>query len=226
MVSTQAVQKKYDLAAQFDPVVEMGESPTMLVVGPNSKFSTVKELIYFGRANPDKLTCSNVGPGSLEHLKTFELTKAAGFTAVHVPYKGGPDAVKAVIGGEVDFIITPAFFAAQFAPKGQMKILAAMNTTRWAGLPDVPTIREAGVNVSSFNFWSAMLVKAGTPAAITQRLHTDISAALQTASVKATLAASGSALGPIRDVEELRKRIVAEAASMGELAKQLNLQVN
>jgi tripartite-type tricarboxylate transporter receptor subunit TctC len=226
MVSTQAIQKSFDLARQFDPVTELGESPTMLVVGPNSRLSTLKDLVEFGRANPDKLTCSNVGPGSLEHLKTFELTKAAGFTAVHVPYKGGPDAVKAVIGGEVDFIITPAFFAAQFAPKGQMKVLAAMNTTRWAGLPDVPTIREAGVNVPPFNFWTGLLVKAGTPAAITQRLHREIAAASLTPSVKAVLASAGSIAAPSRDPEDLRKRIVAEAASMGELAKLLNLQAN
>ena len=226
MVSTQAIHKKFDLANQFEPVSAMGESPTMLVVGPNSKFSTVKELVDFGRANPDKLNCSNVGAGSLEHLKTFELTKAAGFSAVMVPYKGGPDAVKAVIGGEVDFIITPAFFAAQFAPSGQIKVLAAMNDRRWAAMPNVPTIVEAGVNVPPFNFWTGLLAKSGTPAPIIQRLYKEIAAAYETASVKAVLAASGSVWVPTKSSEELRKRIVSETASMGELAKQLNLQVN
>lgn len=226
MVSTQAIHKKFDLANQFDPVSSMGESPTMLVVGPNSKFSSIKELVDFGRANPDKLTCSNVGAGSLEHLKTFEFTKAAGFSAVMVPYKGGPDAVKAVIGGEVDFIITPAFFAAQFAPKGQLKVLAAMNSSRWAGMPNVPTINEAGVNVPPFNFWTGLLAKAGTPAAITKRLHTEIASAYNTASVKAVLAASGSVWVPSSQPEDLRKRILSESESMGALAKQLNLQAS
>jgi len=226
MVSTQAIHKKFDLARQFDPVTALGESPTMLVVGPKSKFSTVKELVDFGRANPDKLTCSNIGPGSLEHLKTFELIKAAGISAVFVPYKGGPDAVKAVIGGEVDFIITPAFFAAQFAPKGQLKVLAAMNSTRWSAMPEVPTIAEGGVSVPPFNFWTGLLVKAGTPAAITQRLHREIAAASRTPSVTSILTSAGSVAAPSRDPEELRQRIVAEAASMGDLAKQLNLQAD
>jgi tripartite-type tricarboxylate transporter receptor subunit TctC len=224
MVSTQAIHKKFDLAAQFDPVTALGESPTMLVVGPNSKFTTVKDLVDYGRANPGKLTCSNVGQGSLEHLKTFELTKAAGITAVHVPYKGGPDAVRAVMSGEVDFIITPAFFAAQFAPKGQIRVLAAMNSARWSGMPEVPTIVEAGVNVPPFNFWTGLLVKSGTPSSITQRLSKEISAASLAPSVKAILTSAGSVPASSNDPEELRKRIVAEAASMAELARQLNLK--
>jgi tripartite-type tricarboxylate transporter receptor subunit TctC len=224
MVSTQAIHKKFDLAAQFDPVTALGESPTMLAVGPNSKFTTVKELVDYGRANPSKLTCSNVGQGSLEHLKTFELTQAAGITAVQVPYKGGPDAVKAVMSGEVDFIITPAFFAAQFAPTRQIRILAAMNSARWSGMPDVPTIIEAGVNVPPFNFWTGLLVKSGTPPSITQRLSKEISVASLAPSVKAIMAAAGSVPASSNNPEVLRKRIVAEAASMGELAKQLNLK--
>lgn len=225
MVSTQAIHKKFDLGAQFDPVIPLGDSPTVLAVGPNSKFSTVKDLVDFGRANPDKLTTSNLGMGSLEHLKTFELTKTAGFKAVQVPYKGGPDAVKALISGEVDFIITPAFFASQFAPKGQIKVLATMNTSRWSGMPELPTIGEAGVNVPPFSFWSGLLVKSGTPAAITARLNKEFSAALQTPSVKALLAATGSIAPANYNPEELRKRINTEAVSMGELAKQLNLKV-
>lgn len=126
--------------------------------------------------------------------------------------------------GEVDVIITPAFLAAQFAPKGQIKVLAAMNTARWVGMAMVPTIIEAGVNVPPFNFWTGLLVKSGTPSNITQRLNKEISAASMAPSVKAILAAAGSVLASSSDPEELRKRIVAEAASMGELAKQLNLK--
>lgn len=226
MVSTQAIQKKFDLGAQFDPVTPLGDSPTVLAVGPNSKFSTVKDLVDFGRANPDKLTTSNLGVGSLEHLKTFELTKTAGFKAVHVPYKGGPDAVKALIAGEVDFIITPAFFAAQFAPKGQIKVLATMDSSRWVGMPEVPTIGEAGVKVPPFTFWSGLLVKSGTPPAIVARLNKEFSAALQAPSVKALIAATGGVSPTNFNPEELRKRINTESVSMGELAKQLNLKLD
>jgi tripartite-type tricarboxylate transporter receptor subunit TctC len=92
-------------------------------------------------------------------------------------------------------------------------------------MPELPTIGEAGVNVPPFSFWSGLLVKSGTPAAITARLNKEFSAALQTPSVKALLAATGSIAPANYNPEELRKRINTEAASMGELAKQLNLKL-
>jgi tripartite-type tricarboxylate transporter receptor subunit TctC len=91
-------------------------------------------------------------------------------------------------------------------------------------MPDVPTIIEAGVNVPPFNFWTGLLVKSGTPSSITQRLSKEVAAASLAPSVQAILTAAGSVPALSNDREELRKRISAEAASMGELAKQLNLK--
>jgi len=224
MVSVQAIQKQFDLVNKFNPITASGESPTALVVGPDSKFKTIKELIEFGRANPGKLTYSTLGPGSIEHLKSFQLTKTAGFEALAVPYKGGPDAVKALIGGEVDFIITPAFFAQQFAPQGKMKVLAAMDTTRLKSFPDAPTIVEAGVNVPPFRFWSGLLVHADTPPAIAQRLHKELLIALYAPSVLEKIAATGAVMATNKNPEDFRKFIASEAAWMEDLAKQLKLE--
>lgn len=226
MVSTQVIQRQFDLARQFDPVIALPESPTVLAVSGNSRFKSVKELVDFGRANPDKLTYSNLGAGSLEHLKSFELITAAGFSAVPVPYKGGPDAVKGLIGGEVDFIITPAFFAQQFMPSGRMRVLAAMDDRRLAALPDIPTIVEAGIKVPPFRFWTGLLAKAGTPAHILQRLHKEIQAVMTLPSVSKVYTASGGVFNPSNNREELRERIRTEGQSMAGLAQQLKLQVN
>ncbi len=226
MLSVQTIHKQFDLTRQFDPITAFGESPTVLAVGPNSKFKTVKDLVDFGRANPGKLNYSNIGPGSVEHLKTYQLTKAAGFDAVAVPYKGGPDAVKALIGGEVDFIITPAFFAGMFVPKGQMNLLAVMDTERLKDFPNVPTIGQAGVDVPPFRFWSGVLVKAGTPAPIVQRLHKEFVASLATPGVIKTQEATGNKPAPSKDPEDLRKLMISEGVWMGDLARQLKLVAN
>ena len=89
MVSTQAIQKRFDLARDFDPVTSVAESPMVLAVTGNSKFKTVGELLDFGRSHPGALTYSTLGAGSQEHLKTHEFVRAAGITATAVPYKGG-----------------------------------------------------------------------------------------------------------------------------------------
>jgi tripartite-type tricarboxylate transporter receptor subunit TctC len=226
MVSTQAIQKQFDLARQFDPVIALSESPTVLAVSGTSRFKSVRELVDFGRANPDKLTYSTLGAGSLEHLKSYELISTAGFSAVPVPYKGGPDAVKALIGGEVDFIITPVFFAQQFMPSGRMRVLAAMDDRRLAALPAIPTIIEAGVKVPPFRFWTGLLARAGTPAPIVQRLHKEIHAVMTMPSVTEVYTASGGVYYQSNNPEELRERIRSEAQSMGELARSLKLQIN
>ena len=134
--------------------------------------------------------------------------------------------MKALIGNEVDFIITPAFFAFQFAPKGQMKVLAAMDTVRLKELPDVPTVVEAGFNVPPFRFWSGFLLPAQTATPIVQRLHKEFLTALTSASVAEKMKASGGLIDYSKEPEELRKFIVAEAAWMGDLAKQLKLEAN
>lgn len=226
MVSTQAIQKQYDLSRQFDPVIALTESPTVLAVSGNSRFKSVKELVDFGQANPDKLNYSTLGPGSIEHLKSFEFISAAGFSAVAVPYKGGPDAVNALIGGQVDFIITPVALAQRFAPDGRMRVLAAMNDRRLATLPDIPTIVEAGVKVPPFQFWIGLLAKAGTPAPIMQRLHKEIHAAMLSPAVEKVHSASGGIYYPSNNPEALRERIRNEAQSMAALARQLKLEIN
>lgn len=224
MVSTQAIQKRFDLARDFDPVAPISESPTVLAVAGTSRFKTARELIDFGRANPGKLTYSTLGSGSLEDLKSYEFIKAAGMTAMAVPYKGGPDAVKALIGNEVDFIITPAIFGVQFAPKGQMKVLAAMDSARLSMLPDVPTLKEAGLDVPPFRFWTGILAKAGTPPAVVQRLSKAFAEALTKPPVLAHMTNVGGRPHANSQPEALRQRILSDVASFGELARHLNLR--
>ena len=108
--------------------------------------------------------------------------------------------VKAVIGGEVDFTVAPAIFAMQFAPKGQVKVLAAMDQSRLKEFPDVPTIVEAGVNVSPLRIWSGFAVHPDTPPAIVQRLQRELAKAAVSAPVVEKLTPFGMTLKSSKSV--------------------------
>jgi tripartite-type tricarboxylate transporter receptor subunit TctC len=226
MVGVQVVQKKFDLNKQLIPLTVAGDTPMVLMVGANSPHKSMKDLMAYGRANPGKLNYATPGPGSIEHLKIAQMEKVAGFTGINVAYKGGPDMVKAVIGGEVDFTIAPAIFAMQFAPKGLVKVLAAMDQSRLKEFADVPTIVEAGVNVSPLRIWSGFAVHPDTPPAIVQRLQRELAAAVMSAPVYEKLTPFGMTLQSSKTSDDFRKQITAEIAWMTEAAKDLKLDAN
>ena len=226
MVAVQVVQKRYDLNRQLIPLTMSGDTPMVLMVGPASAHKTLKDLIAFGRANPGKLSYATPGPGSIEHLKCAQVERAAGFTGLNVAYKGGPDMVKAVIGGEVDFTIAPAIFAAQFAPKGQVRVLAAMDDARLKGFPDVPAITEAGVAVSPLRLWGGFAVHADTAPAIAQRLFKDLAAAATASSVVEKLTPFGMHIMASKSPDDFRKLITADVSWMTEAARGLKLETS
>ena len=226
MVGVQVVQKKFDLNKQLIPLTVAGDTPMVLMVGPNSPHKTMKDLVAFGRANPGKLNYASPGLGTVEHLKIAQIEKAGGFSALNVAYKGGPDMVKALIGGEVDFTVAPAIFAMQFAPKGQVKVLAAVDQARLKEFPDVPTIVEAGVNVSPLRMWGGYAVHADTPPAIVQRLQRELAAAAVSAPVAEKLTPFGMVLQSSKSSDDFRKQIAAEVVWMSEVVKDLKLEAN
>lgn len=226
MVGVQVVQKKFDLNKQLIPLTISGDTPMVLMVGPNSPHKSMKELIAFGRANPGKLNYATPGTGTVEHLKVAQIEKSGGFKGTNVAYKGGPDMVKAVIGGEVDFTVAPAIFAMQFAPKGQVKVLAAIDQIRLKEFPDVPTIVEAGVNVSPLRIWGGFAVHPDTPPAIVQRLHRELAAAATSAAVVEKLTPFGMVIQASKTPDDFRKQIAAEVGWMTEIAQDLKLEAN
>ncbi len=226
MVGVQVVQKKFDLNKQLLPLTIAGDTPMVLLVGPQSPYKTMKDLVAYGRANPGKLNYATPGQGAIEHLKIAQMEKVAGFTGVNVPYKGGPDMVKAVMGGEVDFTVAPAIFGMQYAPKGQVKVLAVIDQARLKEFPDVPTIVEAGVNVSPLRIWSGYAVHPDTPPAIVQRLQRELAAASVSAPVAEKLTPFGMTLKSSKTTEEFRQQIASDVVWMTEVAKDLKLEPN
>jgi tripartite-type tricarboxylate transporter receptor subunit TctC len=224
MVAVQAVHGTYDLLADLRPITAVGDSSMVLMVGPRSPHKTLADLVAFGRAHPGRLTYATSGQGSLEHLKIAQIEKVAGFRGLDVPFRGGPDMVKALIGGEVDFTIVATAFAAQFAPRGLVRVLAAMDERRLPEMPDVATVTEAGVNVPPLRIWGGYAVRAGTPEAMVQRLHGALVAAARDLEVAARVAPLGMTVFTSPAPADFSALIASDLAWMKSMAGGLSLK--
>ncbi len=222
-VTVQAVQKKFDLTRQFQPLTLTGETPSVLVVNANSRFKTMKDLVDFGRSRPNELSYGTLGVGTIEHLKSVQLTEAAGFEAKAIPYKGGPDMLNAAIAGDIHFTGVNVFSALPFIRSGKLRALAALDSTRIKALPDTPTIVEAGVNTSTTRIWSGFAVHPATPAPVVQRLFTELVAAMNSPEIVKKYSPLGILTTTSKSPEEFRNLITAEAAWMGAASKKIDL---
>jgi tripartite-type tricarboxylate transporter receptor subunit TctC len=181
----------YDPQKDLVPVVITSSQPNVLAVTATLPVTSVKELVAHARANPGKLNFASVGNGSSSHL-TMELLKStAGLEIVHVPFNGSPPAVTATVQGETQMIFAVMQPLQAQIQAGRLRALAVTTATRFPLLPDLPTIAEAGFPGFEALAWNGVLVAAGTPKSIVQRLNTEINAILKDATVKSALNAQG-----------------------------------
>jgi len=222
MCSVQVVHKKYDMR-QLTPVGLMGATDMVIMAGGKAPFKTLPEMIQWARANPGKLNYGSIGQGSLEHLTMVALSQRAGFTASNVPFKGGPDGALALAQDEIHVmpLATPLYL--QF--KGRMVPLAVNRETRSSFVPEVPTIKELGIDVPPVNYWGALVAPAGTPPAAAAAIADAMNAALATPELKKRFAPLGLE-AQFRSGEDLKRLIVSELAWMGEAAQAAQVTVN
>jgi len=181
----------YDPRKDLAPVVITSSQPNVLAVNAGLPVKSVKELIAYAKANPGKLNYASVGNGSSSHL-TMELLKTtAGIDIVHVPFNGSPPAVMATVQGETQMMFAVMQPLQAQIEAGKLRALAVTTAKRFALLPDLPTIAEAGFPDFEALAWNGVLVAAGTPKPIVSRLNAEINAILKEASVKAKLSAQG-----------------------------------
>jgi tripartite-type tricarboxylate transporter receptor subunit TctC len=143
----------------------------VLVRNPSVKAATVQELIALAKARPGKLTMASAGSGTINHLAAEMLKLQTGVDFLHVPYKGGAPALTDVVGGQVDVMFSSVPLAMAHITGGKLAALATTGAKRAEALPEVPTIAEAGVPGFEAVVWFGLLVPAGTPREIVQRLN-------------------------------------------------------
>ncbi len=222
-VSVNATLKLFDLERQTMPLAQVASTPILLMVRGDSPHKTAKDLWAYARANPGRMTYATLGAGGVEHLKWTQIEKALGIKGTPVPYKGGPDSIQALLGGEIDCALAAGLFGKLYAPKGQARVLAVFEPSRWQDFPDVPTMAETGVNVAPLSYWGGYVVKAGTPPEIVQRLFREVTAAAVSPPMLERLAATGALPLVSKSPEEFRKVISSDIAWMTEAARGLNL---
>lgn len=219
--AVQATEKLFDVDSEAVPVTQIMTTPIVLMVRADSPHKTMRDLLEHARTHPGKLNYGTLGPAGLEHLKMVQIEKAAGIQATAVPYRGGPDMLKALLGGEIDFAPLAGIFAKTYAGSGKLRALAVLDATRWREFPDLPTLAEAGVRVSPLSYWGGFFVKAGTAPDIVQKLFREITAATMAPEVVEQFRSTAHYAALSASPDELRRLFRSDVAWMGETAKQL-----
>jgi tripartite-type tricarboxylate transporter receptor subunit TctC len=171
--------------------VALGVSAQVLVVSPAKAFKTVGDLVSAAKARPAALNFSSVGIGTATHLAAERFRHSAGIDAVHVPLKGGAEAMSEVIAGRVEFFFGPVALVLPHVKSGRLAALVVNTPKRALALPEVPTTQEAGLTNAEYPFWFGVFAPAKTPADVLGKLNKEIVAALQTQKVRERLATVG-----------------------------------
>ena len=205
----------YDPVRDFATVTPLGISPSVLVVAPSKGWRTVADLVITAKAKPGGLNFSSVGIGSATHLSAERFRLSAGIDAVHVPFKGGAEAMTEAIAGRVDFFFGPVALVLPQIREGKLVALAVNGSKRAAVLPDVPTLHEGGIPNAEYPIWFGLFVPTRTPPAILETLHQETLQALQSPTVRDRLLSLGvepMVMTPIEFDAHVRKEMVVNEA--------------
>jgi tripartite-type tricarboxylate transporter receptor subunit TctC len=204
----------------FIPVSIVADTPGILIT--NSKFppNSVKELVEYVKARQGKINFASPGSGSLNRLEMEVFRRDAGLDMTHVPYKGGAGpAVADVIGGHVELMFTTISSAIQHVKDGRLKALAVTTKERVPSLPNVPTLLEVGYPNSVSSSWQGVLVPAGTPRPIVEKIHAAVVHAMSDAKVRERFLEAGVIPVTSKSPEEFKAYITAETKKWSEVIK-------
>ena len=209
----------FDPVKDFTGVTPVALIPNILIVHPSLPARNVKELVALAKAKPGVLNYTSAGIGSASHLNGELFRSTANINIVHVPFKGFADAVTEIISGRLEMTFAPAILATPHISSGRVRPLAVSTTKRSAAFPNLPTMVEAGVKDCVFDPWFGVLVKAGTPKPVVDRLNAAIIKVLQMPDVSKQLQNQGAepyTMSP----EQFDQYLRAEVAKLGRIVKE------
>jgi tripartite-type tricarboxylate transporter receptor subunit TctC len=191
-----------------------------LMVRPDAPFTTVQQLIEEARRHPGKLNYASAGIGTASHIPAELMKSMAGVDIVMVPYKGVAEAVTDVLAGRMDMFFVGTQLAAQHAKSGKARVLALTGAKRWKGLPDVPTMQEAGFPDYNIINWFGLWLPAGAPPEIPSAIHAEVLKALADADVKSQFDQQGLE-GVGMPPAQFARFVARESAFINELARKI-----
>jgi len=214
----------YDPAKDIAPITMLTSLPSVLVVPSSLNVNSVADFLTALKRDGGKLAFGSIGPGSLSHLTMEAIAQRARGSMVHIPYGGSPQAVTAVLRGDVQAACLPAIAVTPQLASGQLKILAVATAQRSRFLPDVPTLKESGIDVES-DAWNALIAPANTPPPIIAQINDEVRDALTKPSVRQRLEAQLIEPTPSTP-QALSARMDAEIKLWSDVIKRGDIRIN
>jgi len=215
----------YDVRKSFEPVVSTAIAPLFLVVNAAAPYKTLAEFVQWGKAQAKGFTFGSPGAGSAPHLTAELFIRAAGGNGLVVQYQGDAPAYTELLAGRIDATLTAISTAKPHVEAGKLRVLAVANERRTPLQPDTPTFVEAGVPGVVGYGWYGLMLPAGTPAAIVQRLNTETNAAIADADVRRKAEAAGLQLRG-GTAAEFRAFVDAEAKKWAQVIKAAHIKAD
>lgn len=214
----------YDPEKDIAPVTQLVTQPSALVVNADLGVNSLAELIALLKREPGKHNYGSIGNGSLSHLAMEAIVQKSGTEAQHVPYAGSPQAMTALLRGDVQVACLPAIAVTPHLASGKIKILAVSTPKRSAYLPDVPTLKEAGVDVEA-DAWMGLIAPGATPAATVERINREVAELLKQPDIRDKLGTQ--LMEPIgNSPAQFRDAMRAEVKRWEPVIKAGNIKIN
>lgn len=215
-------QQLYDPLKDLTPISRLVNHPSILIVHPSLKATTVSELVALAKENPGKLNFGSQGNGTTAHLAGERFNTAAGVNIVHVPYKGAAPAMTDLLAGRIQMLFDSASTALPHMKSGGVRAIAIAGRARFSGLPELPTIAEAGYPGFDMASWNALMGPPGLPRDIVTRLGAEIAVVFSDKEFQDRLRADG--IEPVgADPVELANHMSAEMKTWEPIVRSLGL---
>ena len=218
-------QQPFDPNNDVVPITLVARLAVVIAANASSEITTLRKLIDASKARPGSVSYGSPGSGSTPHLATEMFARAAGITLTHVPYKGGAPAIADVLGGQLPLVAVNAVEVLPHVKAGKLRVLATLSAERVSTLPDAPTIAESGFPGFEASVWHAFIAPKGTPAAVIERLKSEIHKALADAEVRERLAGLGAVVSPTTP-QELGTLVRTEHERYGKLVRDARIKAD
>ncbi|HYH43444.1 MAG TPA: tripartite tricarboxylate transporter substrate binding protein [Burkholderiales bacterium] len=209
----------FDPVKDFSGVTPVALIPNILIVHPSLPAKNVKELVALAKAKPGQFNYTSAGIGSNSHLNGEVFRSTAGIKIVHVPFKGFAEAITEIISGRLEMTFAPSILAAQHIKAGKVRPLAVGTSKRSSAFPELPTMVEAGIPDCVFDGWFAVLVPAGTPRPVIEKLNDGIAKILKMPDVAKQMQNQG-ADAMVMTPDAFDKFIRSEVVKLGKIVKE------
>jgi tripartite-type tricarboxylate transporter receptor subunit TctC len=215
----------YDPLKDLAPVVLVASAPIVIVASEKSRYRSLGDVVTAAKEKPGRITLATPGNGTVSHLSAVLLQRAAGIELLHVPYKGAAQAIPDLMGGQVDLFSSSVSSSIGQIKGGKLRAIAVTSAKRSPALPDTPTVAESGYPGFNADTWYGLLMPAGAPPAIVQRVNAEVNKLLLLPDLRERIGAEGGeALGGTP--ERFAALLKADLAKWGNAVRESGAKVD